>query len=87
MLVDTTKLVSTSFDVVDGIPLATFGAGITMDAATGFLAEQDNNVPRFGTGLCVPARAGAGETHPRRGARDRRARHARPVVRARPNRI
>src|SRR5262249_32419217 len=42
MLVDTTELVQRSFAVVNGVPLATFETGITIDDATEWLATLNN---------------------------------------------
>jgi hypothetical protein len=42
LLIDTSLLVGSSFQVVNGMPTATFGVGVTMDAATEFLEGQDN---------------------------------------------
>jgi hypothetical protein len=43
MLVDTTKLNACSFAIVNGVPLATFGTGITMDDATAYLEKNLDN--------------------------------------------
>ncbi|HEX7832189.1 MAG TPA: cholesterol oxidase substrate-binding domain-containing protein [Thermoanaerobaculia bacterium] len=52
LLVDTSALQTMSFETVDGLPAATFGVGVSMDAATEYLEGLDNggtsNAPGYG---------------------------------------
>jgi hypothetical protein len=54
MLVDTTKLDECSFAVVNGVPLATFGTGITIAAATAYLETLNNNGTGAAPGYALP---------------------------------
>lgn len=54
VLVDTTKLTSSTIEVVDGSAFATFGPGITIDAATDYLQLQDNGGTSPAPGFALP---------------------------------
>ena len=54
MLIDTTQLNATSFAVVNGVPSATFGTGITMNDATAYLETLDNNGTSPAKGYSLP---------------------------------
>jgi FAD/FMN-containing dehydrogenase len=54
MLVDTTKLTACTFGTIDGVPAATFGTGITIDAATAYLQGVDNGNPGSAAGYALP---------------------------------
>ena len=54
MLVDTTKLVSCSFQLLDRVPLATFGTGITIDAASAYLQTLENGGTSAAPGFAFP---------------------------------
>ena len=54
MLVDTTKLTASSIDTSDGNPLATFGTGITLEAASAYLAGLDNRGAAAAPGFAFP---------------------------------
>ena len=54
MLVDTTKLNSCHFAVVDGVPLATFGTGISLESATAYLETRHNHGTGAAPGYSLP---------------------------------
>lgn len=54
MLVDTTKLTGCSFAMLGGVPTATFGTGITIDAATAYLEGLDNGQKDAAPGYALP---------------------------------
>lgn len=54
MLVETTQLTSATMAVVDGVPYATFGTGITMDDAADYLASQPTNDASAAPGYAFP---------------------------------
>ncbi|MDQ1435922.1 MAG: hypothetical protein QOF59_2738 [Actinomycetota bacterium] len=54
MLVDTTQLTLCTMAAVDGVPYATFGTGVTMDAASEYLQSQNNNGASAAPGFAFP---------------------------------
>ncbi len=83
MLVDMSQLNGCTMSPKNGIPFATFGAGVTMDAGIGLSREPADRY--VAAGLRLPAPAGAGQPHARRCPRDRRARHGPAATRLGPN--